>query len=354
MNLTCDTHVVIFGVGAIGSHLVPLAARDPGVARLTLVDPQVFRRPNLAVQNISGCDVDQPKVGALARRARSIRPRIEVTAIQAAANDVAMGLLRGDLMVACLDSRASRQAVNEIAFRLGAPWIDLGVLASAGLARANIYIPGEGLPCLECSFDDRDYEAIQAEYPCGAGLASEQPSDTSAALACLAASVGWLECQKILGGESHIAAEGRQVVVDARSHRLLSTSFRRRNECRFDHATWQFERVSWPLRQTSVAQALAVTGSIGVPGHRFLRCPACPKCGFALPGLRLDRPQARCPVDGARMTAPDFSGLLDRLDHQLPPELQGLSLAQIGLRAGDVIRGAEKTFEILQSPLEEA
>ena len=51
-------------------------------------------------------------------------------AIQAAANDVAMGLLRGDLMVACLDSRASRQAVNEIAFRLGVPWIDLGVLLS--------------------------------------------------------------------------------------------------------------------------------------------------------------------------------------------------------------------------------
>jgi hypothetical protein len=53
------------------------------------------------------------------------------------------------------------------------------------------------------------------------------------------------------------------------------------------------------------------------------------------------------------MTTPDFSGLFDRLDQQLPAELQRLSLAQVGLRAGDVIRGAEKTFEILQSPLEE-
>jgi len=353
MKAVSNAHVAVLGAGALGSHLVPLVARDPRVSHLTILDPQVFQRSNLAAQNISRCDVGQSKVGALARRVRSIRPELSVTAIQAAASEVPMGLLRTDMLVACLDSRASRQSINEIAFRLGVPWIDLGVLASAGLARVNVYSPAVESPCLECAFDDSDYEAIEAEYPCGVGAAGELPSDTSAGLACLAASLGWLECQKLLGGEDQLAAIGRQVLVDARSLRLLTTSLRRRPDCRFDHATWQCVPVCWPLRRTSVAQALAVAGSLRVPGRRFAQRLRCPRCGFASTGLRLDRPQARCPLDGARMTPPDFSSVFAQLDGSLPAESLRLSLGQLGLRPGDVVLGADKAFEILASPLEE-
>ena len=47
------------------------------------------------------------------------------------------GLLRGGLIVSCLDSRVTRQYVNEIAWRLKTPWIDCGILGSQNLARVN-------------------------------------------------------------------------------------------------------------------------------------------------------------------------------------------------------------------------
>ena len=53
-----------------------------------------------------------------------------------------------DLIVSCLDSKAARQHVNEIAWRLGTPWIDCGVLGSQSLVRVNAYFPAQGSPCL--------------------------------------------------------------------------------------------------------------------------------------------------------------------------------------------------------------
>ena len=178
-----------------------------------------------------------------------------------------------------------------------------------------------------------------------------QPSDTSAALASLAASLAVVECQKMLNGDTSFAAVGRQITVDARTHRMLDTSFRRNPTCHFDHSSWDLVPLRCSLQRLTVAEALDITGRLRVDGHRFTRQLVCPKCGFRSEGLRLDRPKALCPICGLRMIAPGFAALLDELGASLSPEHLSRSLAQIGLCSGDVVCGAEKQFELLSEGL---
>ena len=55
-----------------------------------------------------------------------------------------------------------------------------------------------------------------------------------------------------------------------------------------------------------------------VAGHRFATRCVCPHCSFRLDGLRLDRPKARCPKCGMRMTAQEYGSLLACFDASLP------------------------------------
>jgi hypothetical protein len=295
--------------------------------------------------------VGEYKVAALARRLRVITPCLEVAALPSRIEDVPMGALRSDLFLACVDTRMARQTINEIAWRLRTPWIDSGVLASEQLARINVYVPGVDTVCLECSWDAGDYAALETEFPCGGAVSAEQSSDTSAELASLAASLVAIECRKMLSGDLQHAAVGRQVTVDARTHRLLSTSFGRNPACRFDHKSFELEFLRCSPRRLTVGEAIAITGRLRVAGHHFARQLICPKCAYRLLGLRLNRPKQRCPQCGARMIAPGFDALLEHLDASLPPEDLSRSLARVGLCAGDVVYGNDKQFELVAEVL---
>jgi molybdopterin/thiamine biosynthesis adenylyltransferase len=340
-------HVVVVGAGAIGSFAIYLVARLLGVARITLVDFDRYVEANLRGQNVFRCDLGELKVAVHACRLRTAFPQLMVTAIPLPVGDVPPGLLRADLILSCVDSRLARQTINSLASRLGVPWIDAGVLASEKLARVNVYVPAASSPCLECAWDEQDYAALEAEYPCGPAVVADNSSDSSAELASLAASLLTIESGKMLNGDEGHAAIGHQVTVDARTHRMFTTAYNRNPDCRCRHGRWELVPLRRSLRRFSVAEALAVMGCVSVPGHQFVCASVCPQCGFRLDGLRLDRPQARCPKCGVRMIAPSFDAMLAQLDASLPQEYQGRSLAQIGLCPGDVVCGTEKQFELL-------
>ena len=350
MKPSRGSHVIVVGCGAIGSFLVTLLWRIVGVTCVTLIDPDTYRKSNLATQNIFRSDVGEPKVAVQARRLRAANTQIDVAAIPAALEDVPLGMLRGDLIVGCVNSNLARQSINEIAWRWQIPWVDSGILESQRLARVSVFVPGAQAPCLECGWGANDYATLEAEYPCGADR-DEQHSDSSPALASLAASLQVIECQKLLDGVAEHRSTSRQLTVNVRTHRLLSTVFRRNLDCRFDHAAWNPVPLRCSLEKTTVAEALASLGRIRVAGHRFATRLICPHCGFWLDGLRLDRPKARCPKCGMRMTAREYGSLLACLDASFPREHMGRSLAEIGLLHGDIVCGADKQVELLPEVL---
>ncbi|MGO8757453.1 MAG: HesA/MoeB/ThiF family protein [Terracidiphilus sp.] len=347
-------HVVVAGAGGnTGSHLLPHLARMSWISRLTLVDPEFYEPANLAVQNIDLLDVGRPKAKAQAEKLRRIRPclgasGLDVVALEQRIEDVPRGLLKCDLIVSCLDSKAARQHVNELAWRLNSPWIDCGVLGSQNLVRVNAYVPAPDSPCLECWWGHDEYSVLEQEYLCGAGGGATHPTMSSSALGALAASLMVMEIEKLLHGKRADSAAGRQVILDAEHRKFQVTAGRRNPCCRFDHRSWAIE--TWRCRPdtTTVAAALSALGSIQVEGHRFTCELTCPGCGHREKSLRLNRPLARCPECDRRMATPGF-GSLERIDFAMAGEYADLTLAQIGLRVGDIVSGGNQHRWILEA-----
>lgn len=335
-------HVVVAGAGNTGSHLLPHLARMPEIARITIVDPEIYALENAASQNLHWeQDLGRAKAVVQAEKLRRIRAcmggrALEVKAFKERIEDVPRGLLVSDLIVSCLDS--SRQYVNQIAWRLNVPWTDCGVQGSLKLARVNSYQPAMDAPCLECGWGADNYliSSLEQEYVCGATDGATYPTMASSALGALAASLAAMEIAKLLSNEHAHTLVGRQVLVDAEHHSLDVTTYRRNPSCRFDHRSWHVE--PWPCSPANIAlgTALSEVGSLQVEGHQFTTDLFCPGCNRRQQVLRLNRPLARCAVCNRRMVTVGF-GSFNRIDASLACGYEELTLAQIGLRTGDIV-----------------
>jgi molybdopterin/thiamine biosynthesis adenylyltransferase len=345
------SHAVVVGAGGnIGSQLVPLVARWPGVGALTLIDRDVYEAKNLTGQNISAADVGRSKARCQASSVRRIRPDLAVRFYHADVESLPLGCLRGDIILACLDSRRSRQYVNEAARRLGVPWIDSGVAGEGLLARAKVYGSGDEHACLECAWDGRDYELLEVSYACQGDARGAAPAtDAPASLGALAAALQAVECQKLLGGRGELALTDREVLLDALHHRHYVTSFRRNANCRLgDHSCWQIEKLpggGGRARLTALADRVPGAGTNGWTlscyGQRLARLVVCPSCGEGHETLVTTRALAarkrQCRRCGVALVAGGLH-VSDRIAlGELTPRLWNETLAHVGLRAGDVL-----------------
>ena len=347
-----DKNVVIVGAGGnIGSHLVPHIGRMPQVGRVTVIDKDVYEASNLLTQDITPRDVARLKARVQARRLRRVNPALRVTAIGDAVERVPLGRLRADVILSCLDSRIARQHLNQFAWRRGVPLIDAGVEAEGLLARVNVYVAGADSPCLECAWDDRDYDALEQAYPCVGPASSVASTNAPSSLGALAASLQAIECQKLLSGQTGCTAIGRQVLIDAAFHKHYVTAFRRNPCCRFSsHAVWNIHRLNRSVKDLTLAQALELATVVGVSNNRshvlriegkpFVKRLTCPSCGAARSLLRLEcslrEGQTKCAKCGRRMIATGFD-LLERLNTSaVSGDVLGRTLGSLGLRPGDV------------------
>ena len=158
--------VDIGGGGNIGSHLIAHLARLREVGELLLIDSGTYEAKDIRSQEINPGDVGRFKALVQAQRASQINPGLRITAISERVEDVPWGLLNADVILTGLDSKASRCAVNLIAWRLGIPWIDAAVQADGLLARISVFRPGPNGSCLECAWDARDYATLEQRHLC--------------------------------------------------------------------------------------------------------------------------------------------------------------------------------------------
>ena len=352
-------HVIVVGVGNIGSHLVPNLGRTPGLAAVTLIDRDRYDESNLGGQDMTRRDVGRLKVRVQAARLRRINPGLLVRAVGVAVEEVPLGLLQADALLGCVDSRAARQTLNEVTRRLGVPWIDAGVQSSGWLARVSVYPPHTRAACLECGWDQRDYDLLEQDYPCRRGGTVPPPTHAPAALGALAASMQALECQALLcSGESDGArSASRQVVVDARHHTHYVTSLPRHPSCRVaEHGPWSIDslpaepreltlddlvraaRTTRRRKQTSRCRPAADRFSLRVAGQRFVTSLRCSGCGRAHEFFgvrrRLQTRRKACRRCGASMYATAFD-LEDSLEiWSLPKPCAKTTLSTIGPACG--------------------
>jgi molybdopterin/thiamine biosynthesis adenylyltransferase len=360
-SITNGKKIVVVGAGGnIGSHLVPHTARMSNVDRVTLIDRDVYEAKNLTSQDIARADIGKRKAEVQARRLRRINPELQVESIFNAVERVPLGKLRADVILACLDSRIARQHVSQYAWRLGVPLIDAGVEPTSLLARINVYVPGADRPCLECAWDDRDYDALEQTYPC-AGVASHvAATNAPSSLGALAASLQAIECEKLLRGEFENVAVSKQVLIDAANHKHYVTAFRRNPNCRFaEHAIWNITKLHSSASRISFAEVLALVPAGGsnngsralrIEGKPFVRRLTCSACGYTRSLLRLEcslrESNRHCSRCGAPAPAAGFDLVEDLLVRTLEDErLLNRSLGSLGFRNGEVFSIGDRVDE---------
>jgi molybdopterin/thiamine biosynthesis adenylyltransferase len=348
--------ITIVGLGNIGSYLVELAARMADVGVITLVDFDSYEAKNVLCQSIDTSDLG-PKVRVQARRLRRINPQLSVRPLCARVEDVPLGLLRADVILAGLDSRAGRRVVNRAAWRLGIPWVDAAVDRAGLLVRVAVYVPGDDAPCAECADDDADLALLEQEYKCDGGAAGAPATNAPASLGAMAAGLMAVECQKLLDGDRPHVLAGRQVFMDLRHHVQDVTTYRRQGGCKFDHRVWPTTGIAAAPSQLALADLFRMAACDGGPstgwavrleGHTFARTLFCPGCGGQSDGplaivRRIPSRRRRCAACGHEMVARGFDcfDLLEETD--LEKRDCRRSLASLGLRAGDIVtvRGPE-------------
>jgi molybdopterin/thiamine biosynthesis adenylyltransferase len=343
--------VVVIGAGGnIGSHLAPHLARMREVGRVTLIDRDTYEAANLTTQDITPRDVGRSKASVQARRLRRINPQLRIAAFSCPVESLQLGLLRCDVILACLDSRRARQYVNQAAWRLGVPWIDSGVEAGGLLARVNVYVPATHAPCLECAWDERDYRGLEQIYPCLGDAQAVAPTNAPSSLGALAASLQAIECRKLLAGRLDLAAVSRQVLVDGAHLKHYVTAYRRNPRCLLaDHEPWAIDRLTAKPRDLTLAQALALgpgktvsnsSASFRLEGRLFAKRLTCTSCGQMRDWLRLidssGRASIACAGCGGAMAASGFD-TVERLHAADLTERQlGKRLSSLGVRQADV------------------
>lgn len=362
--------VTVIGIGNVGSPMPAAIARLPSVGRVTLVDFDTYEEKNLVSQDIAPRDVGRLKVEVQAGRLRRIDPSLEVVAIPQRVEDVPLGRLRADVILAGLDSRIARQWVNLAAWRLGVPWVDGGVDGTGLLVRVNAYCPGPDAPCMECGWDPADYDAavLEQPHPCDPDDPNVASTRAPASVGSVTAGLMAVECHKLLNGDAEHFAAGRQVLMDLRNHTHYLTRYDRDPKCRFDHTIFEIEPLHDSPARLTVPQFIRMaTGepgncagwSMGVEGHTFARRQFCPSCKQPTPDRlcltrRIPSTRRRCAKCGSVLLVPGS----DRFEQLAPADLRGperrRSLRSLGLRSGDVVSvhgpAAVRHFELGCSP----
>ena len=350
-------HLIVVGAGGnIGSHLIGHLARMSNVRRITLIDRDRYERHNLEGQDIVPNAIGRFKADVQAKRALRINPAMEAVSFTEDVRGLPLGALRGDLILACLDSLRGRIVVNQAASRLSIPWIDAGILADRYLVRIDVYVPGLDAPCYECRLDDRHYAAIEPA-PCHPDQSpgtpeilgsTDYPTGAPAHLGALAASLQALECEKHLQRHPHRLPAGGQVVVDGEGYTSTVSVTAQSSTCRFaDHRPWEIELLEQDPGAVTLNWLLNVAGpshrasAVRIDNQLFVNELACQACGGVRRPLRLeDRLRAsdlRCRGCTGSLAADAFS-LVGHLEPAtLTNRERRRSLRAFGVRLGDVV-----------------
>jgi len=150
-----DSHAVLVGCGALGSHQAQLLTRA-GVGWLTIIDRDLVERSNLQRQVLftdSDAEAETPKAIAAERALRAVNPDVRIEGIVDDLNAVTADQLLSDADVLCdgTDNFETRYLINDFSVREGVPWVYGGVVATGGLVLP--VVPGR-TPCLRCVFEN--------------------------------------------------------------------------------------------------------------------------------------------------------------------------------------------------------
>ena len=353
--------VAILGVGNVGGQLAPHFAML-GCA-LTLVDRDVVARENLGTQGFSAKeDIGRSKVEARARALLALNDACQVSAVESDVTLLGMGFLKDvDLIFSCLDNRKDRVVVNDIATRLGIPWIDVAIDGSGTmmLGRVAAYDAVRGdAACYLCPHDSESLLEIATEdAPAGCPVlgapetVATPPTLAISALGGAVAATAVVTGLRMLLGKSS-GAVSRECYLDLDRMTLHSHALKRNPECLSDHRVFSLTALAGGagVRATfeRAAESLGGDPVLQLCRRSIVRRLHCPACGHERALCRvfetMTRRQRSCSC-GAPMV-PLAGHVTDRITRAELEIYRRMTWRQLGLPRDDVVVASRGVDEI--------
>src|SRR5262245_34427491 len=161
-----DAKVLVIGAGALGNEIIKNLALL-GIGNLFIADKDRIENSNLSRSILFRAeDTGQPKAEVAARAAKAIYPQMNVGCfVGDIVHDLGAGVFRwADRVIAGMDNREARLAINRNCWRVNRPWIDGAIEQIQGVAR--VFIPSSDGPCYECTMSAADWKLLANRRSC--------------------------------------------------------------------------------------------------------------------------------------------------------------------------------------------
>ena len=190
-------HVFQVGAGSGGMPVLDLLAREPSVSRVTLVEPDEYKRHNVVRHLFPPSAVGRLKGELAAEWLRERRPDLEIHVLNcdlldsARQDDIADAVAACDIGVCAADNEPAKYHFDLLMRRAGKPWT-LGEVLSGGIGGfVHRFVPGG--PCYGCVAShlqrevavDTAKEAADYSHPGGPVVEATVPA-SKAAIAAIA------------------------------------------------------------------------------------------------------------------------------------------------------------------------
>ena len=281
--------VLVIGAGALGNEILKNLALL-GVGQALVCDLDQIEQSNLS-RSVLFREGDRGRAKSViaAERAREIFPGFAaVPWVGNVVYDLGLGVYRwADVILAGLDNREARVAINRAAARAGKTWIDGAIERLDGVAR--VFDPACG-PCYECTMSANDWKMLAARRSCALlsrNDLAEGKTPTTPTTASIIAGIQCQEAVKLLHGLETLV--GRGFVFEGLSHQSYVVSYTRKDDCPAHDPLAPVEVLDWRRGETTARQLWERARADLGPGAilefqaDLLRALECPGCGVETP-----------------------------------------------------------------------
>jgi adenylyltransferase/sulfurtransferase len=335
--------VLVIGAGALGNEILKNLALM-GVGNVFVADLDSIERSNLSRSVLfRERDAGRAKAQVAAEAIRDIYPQMNVHWFHGdVIYDLGLGVFHwADMVLAGLDNREARLAVNRYCFKTNTPLIDGATEVLQGVVR--VFVPPGGA-CYECSLSKTDWDLMKERRGCAGmrreGLPVLQIPTTSVTASVIAA----IQCQeavKLLHGLAALAGQG--LVFNGITNDSYTFRINFSDECNSHEALGRVIPLGRSAAGVTVGELLARAGSDLGEGavlefnQELLLALCCPRCGAEEAVLRplgsVSEGAAECPkcrVERAPIRVPSVVG---------GEPFLGRSFAEIGVPRFDIVAG---------------
>jgi adenylyltransferase/sulfurtransferase len=227
--------VLVIGAGALGNEIVKNLALL-GVGRLLIADLDRIENSNLSRSILyRESDNGRFKAEAASSAARAIYPGLKAHHFSGnVLYDLGLGAFAwADVVLAGLDNREARLAINRNCWKTNRPWIDGAIEQIQGCAR--VFVP-DG-PCYECTMSQLDWDLLQKRRSCNLLSKGEMETGRTPTTPTISSIIAGVQCQeavKLLHGLDTI--RGRGWVFDGLSTDAYQVEYQQKDDC-FSHET---------------------------------------------------------------------------------------------------------------------